>query len=151
MDVWFKWARKDADCEWCGKVIHRKTAMVVTKLWRKGDADKRKWNIIHYYHPECYIAQGLHYLADNPFTEVEPGKKKGRPEIQLCEEDKKTRIALLKKKSNLEGRIRAIKAKKKKDAIVKEAELTVQLAEVMQEIERVGGAPAVWKEEHGRS
>ena len=146
MDVWFTWARKEAECEWCPKKIVRKTPMVVTKLWRKGQADVRKWNIIHYYHPECYIAQGLDYLDKHPFTEVNAGKKKGRPEIVLSEEDKKARIALLKKKSNLEGRIRIIKEKGKKDAVLKEAELTVQLAEVMQEIEKVGGAPTVWKE-----
>lgn len=146
MDVWFTWARNEATCEWCPDKIKRKTPMVVTKLWNKGQADSRKWNIIHRYHPACYLAQGLDYLDKHPFTEVHEGEVKGRPAIQLSPEDRKKRLALLKKRAALDQRLKNLKKgyHPEADYIVREAAIYVEIAQVIQEIVTVGGIPKSW-------
>ena len=141
MDIWFKWCQKPggATCNWCEKTIERATPMVVTRLWRKGDENSRRWNITKYYHPECYLAQGLDYLERNPFSSKVGGSKK----MELKPYARKYRLKLLRKKASLVQRKQRLKIPYP-DRVLYEARIDEQIAGLAAQIATVGGIPKSW-------
>ena len=147
MDVWFRWARKQATCNWCNKKVERKEPEVVCKMWSKGDPNSRRLNFYRYYHPKCYLEQGMNYLRDHPFTDVNEGQKKGRPFLELNVEKHEHRVKLLKRKASLDQRKRNLKAANLADFALKEALLDTEIYKLVLEIKDFGGVPEKWKKE----
>lgn len=143
MDVWFTHCQRRAKCRWCEKPIEKSKPMVITRLWRKGDENSRKWNITNYYHPECYLAQGLDYLERNPYS---PRGNRGRPKLHLSEEDKRKRYLLLRKKAALDQRKRKLKTSYPDSALMV-ARIDAQIVEICMDIALVGGVPKSWVEQ----
>lgn len=143
MDVWFSWCHRKATCPWCNKPIEKATPMVVKKLWRKGDPDSRKFNLWFYYHPECYLAEGLDYLKMNPY--VARGEKRGpKPKlVELTTIQQKRRLWLLRKHGELLQRRKLLKTPYP-DRILFETRINNQLFDLMVEIAQIGGIPEKW-------
>jgi hypothetical protein len=96
MRVWFTWnQRVSAVCAWesCQLLLDAPSKCVQGVLTYEGTPSRRfRW------HPECYIAQGLEYLEENPPVDQERGHRSNKnfsPAQQL------ERHALAAKKSRL--------------------------------------------------
>lgn len=119
--------------------------MVTVFFWRKGDEGSRRWNYALYYHPQCWVDQGLDYLKMNPYVSRnvrEPIPVTPRLS-SLTEEQKEYRITLLRRRGSLVQRKRNIKVGYP-DRVLAEAGLDKQMAEIMVEIAEVGGIPPKW-------
>lgn len=109
-------------------------------FWNKG-TDGRRWNTKHYYHPNCWVAQGLDYLKLNPY--VSTGKR-GQPKLQLTEEDRRTRYLLLRRKATLDIRLRDARLHGLTERV---ADLTAKSFDLLLQIAKVGGIPKRWAED----
>lgn len=141
MDVWFTWCRRPATCCYCKEQVETTTPMVVKKMWRKGDENSRRVNLIFYYHPLCHYVEGLDYLMMHPYT---CGEKRGPKQVmQLTPEDARSRYLLLRKKASLEQRKRELKAHFP-DRELHCAQIDLEIMSVWTEIAQVGGIPKSW-------
>ena len=140
-NVYMTWCQRKAICKWCEFAIEAGTPMVTVFFWHKGDEDHRQWNKKLYYHPQCWVGQGLDYLKMNPYV---PYVRK--PKAKLSEEQRKQRAALLNRKCSLEQRRRNVKSGYP-DRLLVEARLDRQIAELMMEMIPVGGIPKRWLEQ----
>ncbi len=139
-NVCMNWCHRKATCKWCGFIIETAHPMVTVFFWNKGTDTHKGFNVKQYYHPKCWIEQGLDYLKKNPYIPYVrhvPSK--------LTPEQLKTRISLLRRKAALEQRRRNIKSEYP-DRILVEARLEKHIAELMVEIIKVGGIPKKWLE-----
>lgn len=136
------WVRKEkgVTCKWCEKPIEAATPMVVVFWWNKGNPEKRGWNVKRYYHPECWILQGLDYLEMNPYI---PHKRGPKP--KLSEEDARTRYLLVRRYHALQQRKQKLKADYP-DKLLLEVKIDKQVTEIMMDISQVGGVPKSWIE-----
>lgn len=112
--------------------------MVRVFFWNKGNPDIRRWNRTDFYHPDCWIKQGLDYLKLNPFVSKRQGAL-----VQLSEEDKRTRFLLIRKFHALQQRKRIIKAEFPNKLLV-ESRIDKRVAEIVLEMLKVGGVPKSW-------
>lgn len=139
MDVWMTWAKRKAKCRYCGELVVKATPMVTGKLWRKGNPESRKINIRFYWHPQCWIKQGLDYLKEHPYYAGNRGRKK----LNLTPEESKLRYKLLRKYAALRQRITKL-ASEYPDNVLPILRIEKQMAETAKEIKKVGGIPAKW-------
>ncbi len=142
-NVYFAWNKRIASCAYgCGKDILVKEPVVIVFFWRRGGDDHAKFNIKKYYHPQCWIAQGMDYLGTHPYqAEGERG-----PKITLSQADHRKRFLLLRRKGALEQRRRNVKCQDAQRALVL-ARLDAAIAACMLEIAEVGGIPKRWIEQ----
>ena len=141
-NVCMKWCRKPAYCKYCEKLIETATPMVVVFFWNRGDDNNRSFNVKLYFHPVCWIKQGYDYLKLNPYT---PGKVKRGFAPRLSPEDTIARNLLLRRYHRLKQRKRNLKTAMP-DRILKEANLDIQMTDIMLDIAKVGGVPPAWVE-----
>ncbi len=139
-NVFMYWCQHKAKCRWCEKDVVAGTPIIQVYYWNKGNEDNRKWNIKRFYHPQCYIDQGLDYLMMNPYV---PYKRK--PKSKLSEEDRKERYRLLRQKASIDQRKRNLKSDYP-DRILDEARLDEQVSALMVKIATIGGVPKKWLE-----
>jgi len=113
--------------------------MVTVFFWNKGNENSRRWNTKRFYHPQCWVAQGLDYLERNPYV---PQHRVKKP--TLCEEDRKKRYLLVRRFH------KALQMRKNcnnyPDNILTEIRLTQQMVEIMLEVVTLGGVPKGWAE-----
>ena len=128
------WCNRTAKCEWCPENINAGEPMVTLSYWNKGSPDHKGFNIRKYYHPDCWVAQGLDYLKKNPYV---PYIRKAK--MDLTPEQSKQRYILLRRKSAIDQRIRGLV-----DKPVMEARLNIMITEIMLEIAPIGGIPKKW-------
>ena len=134
------WCHRTATCKWCDKPIEAGTPMVSVYFWNKGQEDKRKWNVRQFYHPQCWVDQGLDYLKMNPYVPYERHKKS-----TLTKKQKARRLILLNRKAALDQRKRNLKSTYPDRDLI-EARINTQIAELMVEMTKVGGIPPKWLE-----
>ena len=143
-NVCINWCHHTAKCRWCEQPIKPGIGMVTVFFWNKRkEADNRKWNITHYYHPECWLEQGLDYLRKNPYvphTRWDLTTKKDSP---LTDEQRKYRYILLRRKAALDQRLRNLKPDNP-DRTLYEARIGASIANIMVEILEYGGVPKKW-------
>jgi hypothetical protein len=135
-----RWCRKQATCKWCDKPIEIGTPLVAVFFWNKGNENSRRWNVTLYYHPQCWVDQGLDYLERNPFVPHRRGRVR-----TLSNEDARKRFLLVRRFHALEQRKRNIKAPYPDNLLVEER-LTKQMVDVMLDVANLGGAPKSWSE-----
>lgn len=136
-NVCMKWCERQALCKWCNKPIEAGKSMVAVFYWNKG-TDGRRWNTKQYFHPQCWIEQGLDYLKMNPYV---PYIRK--PRLALNDEDRKLRYMLLRRKSAIDQRRKKLKPDNP-DRILIEARLDGKVAELMIQMMTLGGIPKKW-------
>lgn len=142
-NVTMKWCQTHTKCDWCPKHIESGEPMVFVFFWNKGNQEgKRGFNVKKYYHPDCWVEQGLDYLKRNPYI----SSHKGRKAIPLTDEERLKRKRLLNRKSSLDQRLRELDPEHKHYGI-KRARIQTRIAELIVEIAPVGGVPSKWLEE----
>jgi len=116
--------------------------MVTVFFWNKGGPDHKGFNIKKYYHPKCWLEQGLDYLKMNPYI---PYRRK--PKLELTPEQSQQRYKLLRRKASIEQRRRRLDGNNP-DRWLSEALLDVQITDLMIEIAPLGGIPDKWLKHH---
>lgn len=142
-DVWFTWNKRRAECCYCNQAIEVATPMIVTKLWRKGDAENRRINLTFYKHMECFMMEGMAHLIANPYT---PGNNKRGPKSKLTPEQQVARRKLLLAMGSLRQQLKKIKADYP-DSLLNEARIRERMANLIVEASVLGGVPKSWLEE----
>lgn len=136
-NVTMTWCQRQAKCSWCTDPIKLATPMVNVFYWNKGTPDHKGFNTRYYYHPDCWIEQGLDYLKRNPFVSAH------QPRLPLTDEQKKARNKLLNRWSSLNQQIRNIKVDYP-ERVLEEARLEKRKVDLMLEIAPLGGIPKKW-------
>ena len=136
-NVTISWCNRTAKCEWCPTSIMAGKPMVVVFFWNKGSETHKGFNVKKYYHPQCWIEQGLDYLGKNPYV---PYIRKKR--LELTPEQSKRRYILLRRKAAIDQRRRALE--NNPDRVILETVLDIKIIELMMEIAKVGGIPKKW-------
>lgn len=136
-NVYMKWSQRIATCRWCKEPVKAGTPVVCVYFWNKG-TEGRRWNNHYFYHPQCWITQGLDYLKMNPYTPYIRHKKS-----PLTDEQRKQRYLILRRKAALDQRKRNLKAEYPDRTLI-EARIDIQITELMLEIVPIGGIPPKW-------
>ncbi len=136
-NVRMSWCQRRAKCAFCPNQIEAGTPLVTVTFWKKGEND-RKWNVKNYYHPDCWVAQGLDYLKQNPYIPYQRHK-----ETTLTTTQKARRTKLLRTKASIEQRRRNLKPDNPSHALTV-ARMDRQIAEMMVEMTKIGGIPEKW-------
>ena len=131
------WCERRAQCNWCPEHIEAGEAMVRVFFWNKGTEEHKGFNTKKYYHPQCWLDQGLDYLKQNPYVPY----KRSRV-LAITPEQKKLRNILLRRKCSIEQRRRVVLEGKPNNALL--ARLDRQVADLMVEIAPLGGIPKRW-------
>ena len=131
--------QRRAKCEWCPEYVEAGTPLVTVFFWNKGSEDHKGFNVKRYYHPDCWVAQGLDYLAMNPYV---PYIRKVKMELEP--EQAKLRYVLLRRKASIDQRIRGLSDTPNRLLIV--ARLNQKITDIMLEIAPIGGIPKRWLE-----
>ena len=138
-NVTINWCQRQAQCKWCPDQIEAGSPMVSVFFWRKGE-DNRKLNIKMYYHPQCWVSQGLDYLKMNPYVPYERHKR-----TELTPEQRQLRLKLLRDKGRLDQRRKELKSTGQK-RVVREAAIDTKIARLIVQMIEVGGVPKRWLE-----
>jgi len=136
-NVTIAWSNRIAQCEWCPESIVAGTPLVTVFFWNKGSPEHKGFNVKKYYHPNCWVAQGLDYLERNPYVPYIRKKK-----MELTPEQSKQRYSILRRKAAIDQRIRD--ASNRPDVLLIEARLNIKITELMLEIAPIGGIPKKW-------
>ena len=140
-NVSMSWCQRKAQCGYCPDFIESGTPLVSVFYWNKGTPDHKGFNSKFYYHPDCWVKQGLDYLGKNPYVPVYKGAKP----LPLTPEERARRNILLRRKCSLEQRRRTIPVDSPKRQLL-EARLDIKVVELMLEIAPLGGIPKKWLE-----
>jgi len=115
--------------------------MVRVFYWNKGNEETRRWNTQQCYHfPDCYVKQGMDYLARNPYAPRVRVRK-----VVLSPEDARKRFLLVRKFNELVQR-RGKLVDGYPESLLSEANLTRKMVEVMLEVATLGGVPKSWSQ-----
>jgi len=128
--------QRKAQCEWCPDTIEAGTPIVTVFFWNRGGPDHKGFNVKKYYHPDCWVAQGLDYLKRNPYVPYIRKKK-----LKLTPAQSKQRYSILRRKAAIDQRKRKLDGT---NNVVVEALLNTKIAELMIEIAPIGGIPKKW-------
>lgn len=137
-NVTITWCIQRAKCGWCPEYVDAATPLVTVFFWNRGTPDHKGFNIKKYYHPNCWVAQGLDYLDMNPYV---PHIRKEK--LKLTPEQSKQRYILLRRKAAIDQRKRNLEGDFPERMLV-EIMLDQKITEVMLEIALVGGIPKKW-------
>lgn len=138
MDVYVRWAKREAKCRYCQQMIEHGKPEVVCHNWRKGSGE-RKFNITMYFHfPDCWVMNAWDYLNKNPYF---PSDGRGRPPLLLAEDDRRRRFLLLRRYAATQHRIRIATDDDQIEHLIE------VLDQIIEEIRPVGGVPKKWLEE----
>ena len=138
--VMMRWGRKQAQCKWCEQAVEVGNPIVSVVFWNKGNEDKRSWNKYLYYHPQCWVDQGLDYLNRNPYVPHVRGRK-----ATLSKEDRRKRFLLVRRFNALVQRKGKIKAPYP-DHLLIEERITKQMLDIIMDVTNLGGVPKSWVE-----
>ena len=137
-NVCMAWCQRQAQCGYCPDHIEAGNPMVTVFFWHKGEDGKRGLNAKLYYHPGCWVENGLDYLKKNPYVAYIRHKP-----TQLTTKQKIERLKILRRKTSLEQRRRNLKPTNPDHNLVV-ARMDRQVAELMVQIVKVGGIPPKW-------
>ena len=132
------WCQRIAQCEYCPDTIDAGMPMVRVFFWNRGTEEHKGFNTKKYYHPNCWVAQGLDYLNENPYV---PYLRK--PKMELTPEQSARRYVLLKRKASIDQRKKLLTCEYP-DKVLEEAKLDIHITDIMLEIALIGGIPPKW-------
>ena len=136
-NVTMTWCQRRAKCEWCPGYIEAGKPLVTVFFWNKGGPDHKGLNVKKYYHPNCWVAQGLDYLERNPYVPYIRKRK-----LELTPEQSKQRYTILRRKAAIDQRKRSMALLPYSAITI--ANLNKKIAELMLEIAPIGGIPIRW-------
>jgi hypothetical protein len=139
--VTMQWCRREAKCKWCDQPIETGTPMVTVFYWNRSPETHKRWNTSFYYHPQHWLDSGMDYLMLNPYS---PGERRGpKPRLNLTAEERKSRLALLRKKATLDQRFRQVDPTRW-DYIAATTRLKIKVLDCITLIAPLGGVPDGW-------
>jgi len=138
MRVWMTWCKRRATCKYCGEYIEVGTPMV------KGVIDKSqnpKMMITYktYFHPQCWVENGLAYLERNPYTPAARGRK--RSNLSFVDNQKRRKI--LARFASYQQSLRKIVGDSPRDKAAK-VRINNKVNGLVDEITKLGGVPVSW-------
>jgi hypothetical protein len=128
MDIWITRCRKKAKCRYCGQPIVKDNPMVKGKLWKRDH-----WPISLYWHPNCYIEQGIAEMEKRTIIET-----RGRRPLPIDDDAREKRTNILKRRASV---IQRLKKETDHERILHLVEMLDNLKE---EIKPLGGVPKGW-------
>ena len=137
-NVSMSWCLRQANCHYCETLVEAGTPLVTVFFWNKGTEEHKGFNSKFYYHPTCWVNQGLEYLRNNPYVPY----KRTRT-LPITQEQRVQRNILLRRKCSLDQRKRNLKMDFP-DRVLVEARIDTQIVELMLEIAPIGGIPKRW-------
>lgn len=137
MDIWIAHCKRIAKCHYCEKHINVTEPMVTGKLWRKKKEGLLHWVIRYYWHPLCWVEEGLNYLSKNPYNQ---GNRGGQP-LNLSHEDRIKRLSILRRHAKYTQKIRQSMERGDLDRIIR---LASSMEKLKEEILPLGGIPKKW-------
>jgi len=102
--------------------------MVKGRLWRPG-----KWTLNFYWHPNCWVEQGIAEMEKRPVIE-----SRGRKSLPITNEQQEKRLGVLKRRGSVIQRL------KRETDPVKTLHLGEMLEDLKEEIKPLGGVPIGW-------
>ena len=139
-NVTMTWCQRQAKCYYCEDLVEAGTPLVTVSFWNKGSEEHKGFNTKQYYHPQCWVKQGLDYLERNPYVPYKRGKV-----LNITPEQKVRRNILLRRKCSLDQRKRNLRSDYP-DKLLVEARIDRKIVDLMLEIASVGGIPKRWLE-----
>jgi len=115
--------------------------MVIAKYWNKGNEERRGWNILKFYHPQCWVESGLNYLRMNPY---QPRGAKRGPKPKLPPAESRERHLLIRRWHKI-GQMRKELDMNYPDRVLRELVLDERAAEIEARLEKLGGVPSGWR------
>jgi len=91
-----------------------------------------------YFHPQCWVDNGMAYLNNNPYT---PGIR-GRKKLPMSSEDARKRYLLIRRYNRFKQRKNGLK--KFPDDILESIRLESEMDKIAEEMRDIGGTPAKW-------
>ncbi len=137
MDIWITHCKRTAICHYCKKPIKVQEPMVTGKLWRKVKEGVLHWIVRYYWHPLCWVDEGLSYLQKHPYNQ---GLRGGQP-LNLDYETKKKRLSVLRRHAKYTQKIRESMETGNLDRIIR---LALSMEKLKEEILPLGGIPKSW-------
>lgn len=138
MDIWMRYCKRRAKCaNDCEEPIIKGTIMVVGKIWRSRGGEKLVFTKMFYWHPQCWISQGIRAIKEIGYTNT----KRRIATLKLTTEQRYTRSLLLRRRAMIKTRL--VRAIDKGDIKAIDRLLT-KIISISVEIEPVGGAPKKW-------
>lgn len=122
--------------------------MVVGKIWHKVDNPEqhvaegkfKRWCKHLYWHPSCYLAQGIDWVEKHPKPET-----RGRKRLGLADPVKKYRLSVMRRRAAVVQRIRAETEKPAEQQCTERlVHLGSMLNQLEVEMETCGGVPKSW-------
>jgi len=141
-NVCMVWCQRTAKCQFCEQVIVAGTPQVKAFYWNKGTPEHKGFNNTQYYHPQCWVLQGLYYLEHNPYVPY----TRNIGDDKLTAEQKAQRRVLLHHKSALDQRLRNLKSTGEK-RIFHTLHISEEIGKIMEKILPLGGIPQKWIDE----
>jgi hypothetical protein len=136
MLIWWKWLNRQAKCQWDSDMMDKGSPVVVGSL-----RTNRGYYIRMYWHPECYLKQGMDYLESIPYEPTTRSPGPGRPAIDLSHTDRLKRRALIVKFSRLRDRREEV-AELGLLWMLDKLDKTAWV--IMAEMKTLGGVPTSW-------
>jgi len=133
--------QRKALCLWCNHHVEAGEPMVTVFFWNRGTPSHKGFNVKRYYHPQCWVEQGLDYLKRNPYVPYQRKKK-----LELTREQSKQRYSLLKSKASIDQRKRNLANEPNNEVAM--VALNIKIAGLMIEIAPIGGIPKKWLDLH---
>jgi len=124
-------------CRYCEKEITVATPMVIGQT-KRGNRTYRM-----YFHPQCWLDNGMAYLNKNPYT---PGIR-GRRKLSLGPDDTRKRYLLIRRYNTF--KYRKDKLNRFPDDLLESIRLEGEMDKIAEVIKDIGGIPAKWALEKG--
>jgi len=119
-------------CRYCEKEITVATPMVI------GQTRNNNRTYRMYFHPQCWLDNGMAYLRNNPYT---PGIR-GRKKSSLTSEDARSRYLLIRRYNRFKERKN--KLKKFPDDLLEYFRLEKEMDKITEAMKDIGGVPTRW-------
>lgn len=141
MDIWMSYCTRKARCAFCNEEINPGQPMVRGKSWKK-TASNSKWCVSKYWHPSCWVEQGLVYLSKQPYI-----PRIGRKSMDISVEVKEKRNIIMRRRGSAIQRLkREMKKPVEQRSSSTVSKIVALLEKYKKEIEPLGGIPPKWLE-----
>jgi hypothetical protein len=149
MEIRLTRLQKKATCRHCGKAIESGSIAVVGVIWfevNKKGGEKGKWRKVLYWHTKneegecCWLNQGIQAIEKLPTKHSYLGRKP----LQIADEVKAKRLAVIRRRAAVMQRIRIEVEEKETPSMENLIHLGAMLERLKREIEPLGGAPKSW-------
>lgn len=137
MHIRMAWCKRTATCAHCSEPIVKASAMVYGLTYRQ--VNDRKWRLTYRWHPNCWIAQGMHYLIEHPYEPMTGGP--GRPSMQLTDDQRTKRMKLLRRYGTIK---RNLRRRLNSGQMHRLGDYDQELSDLREAIQHVGGVPKSW-------